>query len=404
LPLPKTIYAHGWWTANGAKISKRAGNVINPYDIIDKYGLDPFRFFLFKENVFGRDGDFSEPALIMRFNSELVNDLSNLLNRTISMTKKYIGNVVPSKLENPPETEIQDKTASVLAEYHKRMERLEFREALCAIFELTDAGNKYVDTKAPWTLMKEGRMDELNHVLYSLLESLRVVSIMLNSFMPETARRIQAQLGVVNFDVSFSATEKWGGLISGSALGETKHLFSRIPQEVYDEAVKRQKEILDRIAALEKEELEKMQNQNKSENAPAETVAEAKPAEDAAHAPEARPETKEEIDYDLFSKVDLRLAKVIAAEKVPKADKLLKLTVDAGDGEPRTIVAGIAAVYTPEQMVGRRIVVVANLKPRKLKGIESKGMLLAASDHSTGKLAVVTLKDGEDMPAGTKVS
>ena len=392
LPLPKTIFAHGWWTANGAKISKRAGNVIDPEEMINRYGLDPFRYFLLKENTFGRDGDFSEPALITRINTELANDLGNLLHRTIGMANKYFDGVVPARPEGG-DMALATRGQEILEKLDLAMNRMAFRDALITIFEYIDAANKFVDHKAPWTLFKKGDegRDELAQVLYDLLECLRVTSVMLAPFIPETALAIQEHLGMTETTESFASCETWGQLPAGAKLVLGKPLFPRIEDDVLEDAKARQQEILKRL----QEEQEAALAAAKPEEA------KAAPAEEAA--PEVAP-LKDAIEFDDFMKLDLRVAKILSAEKHPNADKLLVFSIDIGQEEPRTLVGGLAEHYSPEELVGRNLIVVANLKPRKLRGVKSQGMLLAATDKAAGNLSVLTLLDSSDLKPGTQVS
>ena len=391
LPLPKTIFAHGWWTANGAKISKRAGNVIDPEDMIDRYGLDPFRYFLLKENTFGRDGDFSEPALISRINTELANDLGNLLHRTIGMANKYFGGEVPARPAGGDMT-MADRAAETLKKLDDAMNRLAFRDALTIIFDYIDTANKFVDHKAPWTLFKQGDEghDELAQVIYDLLEALRVTSVMLAPFIPATALSIQEHLGMTSPVESFATCETWGGLPAGAKLVLGKPLFPRIEDDILEDAKARQQAILERLQ--EEQAASQAQARPAAETpAPAEEIPAMAPVKDA-------------IEFDDFLKVDLRVARILSAEKHPDADKLLILSIDIGQEEPRTLVGGIAEHYSPGELVGKDLIVVANLKPRKLRGVKSQGMLLAASDKSAGTLSVLTVLDSTGLKPGTQVS
>ncbi|HHU52332.1 MAG TPA: methionine--tRNA ligase [Firmicutes bacterium] len=352
LPLPKQVYGHGWLVLDGGKMSKSKGNVVDPVVLVDKYGVDAIRYYLLREVPFGADGTYSEDALILRINTDLANDLGNLLHRSLSMIEKFAGGIVPTphNYEELDEALIQEaKTA--LAKVMGHMEKLETSDAVSAIFSLVGKANKYIDEAAPWALNKQGKKERLATVLYTMAEVIRITSVLLVPFLVETPERIWQQLGLSGKPTDQLLTEatQWGQFPAGTKVRKGAPIFPRIE--------------------VEKEE--------KTE----------KKTDQAAPARAEKDETKAEITIDEFAKIDLRVAQVLAAEKVEGADKLLRLTVKLG-GEERQIVAGIAKYYSPAELIGKEIVVVANLKPVKLRGVLSQGMLLAASQGD--KLAVLT--------------
>ena len=367
--LPVEIIAHGWWTREGDKMSKSKGNVVNPFEMVKEYGLDTFRYFLLREVPFGNDGDFSELALVGRINSDLANDLGNLLNRTLQMIKSYREGVVPSCVD--AQSELSELALNTLENVDRAMNDYAFDEALKIIWELIGRANKFIDETAPWKLAKdETQKERLDFVLLNLYEALRLSALLVAPTMPDTAKRIWNQLGLDGEPVKMLYENFSWGQGAGNKINKAEVLFPRIDINEWKKL---------------REEKKKM-----------EEVKEVK-AEVIEH--------EEEISIDDFKKVEMRVAKIVNVEEIPRSKKLYKLEVDLGY-EKRTVCSGIKAFFTPEELNGKIVILVTNLKPVKLCGVESNGMILAASVKHDGVSEKLTLLEPEDknMPLGSRVS
>jgi len=368
LPLPQNIFAHGWWTVNGQKMSKSLRNVVEPNRLIDQFGVDVIRYFLLREVPFGLDGDFSHKALIGRINSDLANNLGNLLNRTLTMLKKYFKGELPKPdVKGDEDAPLTAKSAEVIKQVDALYDELAYSKILAKIWEFLDAANIYVNDTAPWNLAKtDDGKKRLATVLYNAAEACRVTAILIAPFMPETADKMMKQLGIDTpvDQQGLDSIKKWGWIQAGTQTHQGTQIFPRIE---------------DKAAAKILESVTLGEDDSISE----------KPTEANG---------KGQITIDEFMKVDLRTAKILEAEKVKKSKKLIKLKVDLGT-EQRQVLAGIAEAYEPEQLIGRTVILVANLKPAKLMGHESQGMILAGSNDQT---LILGGFDG-DLPPGVRV-
>ncbi|CAI4032611.1 Methionine--tRNA ligase [Nitrospira tepida] len=383
LDLPKTIFAHGWWTVDGEKMSKSRGNVVDPNVMIERFGTDAFRYFLLREVPFGQDGDFSEAAMVGRINSDLANGLGNLLSRTLTLIERFSEGQVPEcRFPDDQFTEdlnLAGHDAHAYSDNH--FSSLEFNRVLELIWKIVQACDQYIEKTAPWVLAKDqNKKVQLNRVLYRAADTLRLLCIHIYPFMPQTAEEMARQLGLsISFEDKFKKTPVtelfWNRFPANTKVNKGNPLFPRIEPNKLTGA----KPVTD------------------SSTPAAATTQPTTPAATPVAAPVA-PAAPAQITIEEFQKIQLKTAKVLTAERVPRSEKLIKLQVDLG-AEQRQIVAGIGKKYEPEQLVGRTIVIVANLKPAKLMGIESQGMVLAAGDAEVKGLVGIA----EDVDPGTKV-
>jgi methionyl-tRNA synthetase len=388
MPLPKQIFAHGWILVEQDKMSKSRGNIVRPDPIRQVLGVDGLRYFLLREITFGQDGSFSYDALVTRYNADLANGLGNLASRTLTMIRQYADGAIPDG--RPGSQALAEAATETIRNALTAFDNFEFSRGLEAIWAMFSAADKYLVERAPWTLARSqdpAARSQLAETLYTVAEILRVAAVLLAPVMPTSAAALWRQLGMTgDLEAMRFDDLAWGGLQPGQRIGEVQPLFPRVEP----------RQAIERMRALEVEEAARQKALLEGKAAEAGKTQVTVPAAAPAEQPSAP-----RISIEDFAKVDMRVGQVLAAERVKGADKLLRLEVDIGEGKPRTIVAGIAEAYQPEQLIGRKVVIVANLQPRKLRGIESNGMVVAATPE--GGLPVL-IGPWEDVPVGARLT